>query len=600
VSGGAAGSGNGGSGGQMIDPLVSRYWTWEECGRIPGDPDRGPRAVAASPESPFAVTTGDGSVLIHPYDLTAPTVLHGAVDDPPLGLGYSRDGALLAEARDNTVIWDVAGTAIVSEIVAPDSGCRGERLTFSEESDYVLRYGNDDSCIFSTLDGELVGRLPGLLSAAFRGTEVIGAGCVAEPGELCVYALDGAEQRRIVLAAPSFISPAVAPLGDAIVGATSSEIFVWEPVDGALRWFAPRGSGFTAPIFTPSGDRFVIGDQLYEVSDGAIVSEAVLAQGAIALLESGELVLTSRPAIFDLLGNSRRVFAANSAPIMSLRISRDDSVLAAIANGETFVWQVADDFSRSNATFSLQAEGAINVDVSADARWVAISGDVRAVTDAATGRLVWRDDAFDPGANVACLGGELRFSPDGRLLVGKRYQTTVDVFDATAIHSGPDAPAPAELLTRFDTRGCGQGIAFSTDGSEFATPEGLFKTSDFPPPVDPPTTSRTPFPDSRLTFLEAPPDGGPYYLVTVCDPDPPCRYTIHESTLGVLESAEGGRHPRYSSEGHWIVSAGKLVNTVYGTVHNYDENATEAIFAPNGDVIAGERDGSLVRFCRRN
>ena len=47
-----------------------------------------------------------------------------------------------------------------------------------------------------------------------------------------------------------------------------------------------------------------------------------------------------------------------------------------------------------------------------------------------------------------------------------------------------------------------------------------------------------------------------------------------------------------------IVAAGTLLHLPSGDTRAFDANATEALFAPNGDVIVGETDGSLVRFCR--
>lgn len=599
-SGGTAGSaGSSGTGGKIVDPSDSASWTWEECGRIAGELDRGPRAAAPSPTTPFAVVTGDGSVLIYPLNITAPTVLHGPVDDLAGGLGYSRDGDLLAEARDSTVIWNVADRAVVSEIPAPATGCRGTQLTFSEQSDYVLRYGDGEGCIFSTMDGELVARLPGLFSAAFRDDTVLATGCSENPAELCIFDLAGDEQSRIALSGivPT-ITPSVAPLGDAIVGVASTQAVAWEPETGRVRWSAMIQSEFAPPVFTPTGDRVLVGDHLYDVSNGTPILEARGVPGAVALTNGGTLVLTSRPAVFDLTGASVRVFASNSGPLASLDISDDGSVLVTIANVETIAWQVAEDFASSTATFSILGEGTINVDVSADARWVAVSGDVRFAVDAAGGRMAWRDDAF-PEMPIACLGSELRFSPDSRLLVGKRYATTVDVFDATPLEPGLAVLPPSELLTRLPTGGCGQGIAFSADGSELATPEATFPTSDFPPPVEPGRGSGSGILDPTRAYIEASPSGGPY-LVTVCTSDEGCRSSLGTRGLAGLGSTQGGSHPRFSSEGHWIVSGGKLLHLPTDAARTYDENATEALFAPNGDIIAGERDGSLVRFCRRD
>jgi hypothetical protein len=41
-----------------------------------------------------------------------------------------------------------------------------------------------------------------------------------------------------------------------------------------------------------------------------------------------------------------------------------------------------------------------------------------------------------------------------------------------------------------------------------------------------------------------------------------------------------------------------LLHEPSGEVRMLDADATVALFAPNGDVINGRREGSLARFCR--
>jgi hypothetical protein len=59
-----------------------------------------------------------------------------------------------------------------------------------------------------------------------------------------------------------------------------------------------------------------------------------------------------------------------------------------------------------------------------------------------------------------------------------------------------------------------------------------------------------------------------------------------------------GRHVDISAEGNWYLRGRELVHRPSGEVRPFDEAALAAVFAPNGDIIAGNADASLVRFCR--
>lgn len=68
-------------------------------------------------------------------------------------------------------------------------------------------------------------------------------------------------------------------------------------------------------------------------------------------------------------------------------------------------------------------------------------------------------------------------------------------------------------------------------------------------------------------------------------------------SLGDLPQLTGYR-ARYSPEGQWLVSSGHLLHVPSGTSIEYSKLASAAVFLPNGDLISGENDGALVRYCR--
>jgi hypothetical protein len=240
-------------------------------------------------------------------------------------------------------------------------------------------------------------------------------------------------------------------------------------------------------------------------------------------------------------------------------------------------WAVAEPFDQSVPLWSHGGEGAYNTDVSEDGSMVVVSGDLRLVYDARTGdSLPIPQPAVPPITSDLCIFTEYRFSPDGRFVAGKHYDTVVEVFETTGF----------TLVAELETMGCGQGLRF--DGATIMTPEGVFRTSDWTAtsPLQP-TNGTMGLPPQCLVFLEP-----RYGVPTTCCGGFDCQTTFEGVTLN------GGRHPRFSSEGHWLIAAGTLLHAPSGETRVLDEMASEALFAPNGDVIAGRTDGTIVRYCR--
>jgi hypothetical protein len=250
--------------------------------------------------------------------------------------------------------------------------------------------------------------------------------------------------------------------------------------------------------------------------------------------------------------------------IRALAISKDGSLLLSNIGGLIVGWQVGEPFETSQPLWSRSGGEATNVALSPDGRFGTFSGDVRAVFDAATGEIV--AEAYS-GVGNGCLFGEFNFSPDGRLLAGKQWSSVVDVFETETF----------TLIGQFETRGCAQGIAFTFDSKTVAAPDGRASVENLRPWMKPGG-----MPDySYLTWtsLTRAPDGS--FVEVTCP----------------LESCKG-RWIRISDEGHWHLRAGILRHVPSGEERVFDSLATEAVFAPNGDIIAGEDDATLIRFCR--
>jgi hypothetical protein len=260
---------------------------------------------------------------------------------------------------------------------------------------------------------------------------------------------------------------------------------------------------------------------------------------------------------------------AGSGGVESLAISEDGSLLLSNIVGLVVGWRVAEPFEASQVLWTTGTEGGINVALSPDGRFGTVSGDLRHVFDTTTGETIFTGDTGPPGSNVTCIGSEFNFSPDGRLLAGKLWSPVVDVFETETF----------SLIGQFKTVGCAQGIAFTADSRTIVTPDGRASVDRLPPSAMPGSV----LDDShqRWTSLTRAPDGS--FVEATCRPNS-CK----------------GRWVHVSDEGHWHLRGGTLRHVPSGEERVFDSLAIEAVFAPNGDIIAGESDASLVRFCRND
>jgi hypothetical protein len=253
--------------------------------------------------------------------------------------------------------------------------------------------------------------------------------------------------------------------------------------------------------------------------------------------------------------------------IWSLAISEDGSLLLSNIAGLVVGWRVGEPFEASQPLWTTSTEGGINVALSPDGRFGTVSGDLRHVFDTTTGDTIFTGFTGGPGSNVVCIGSEFNFSPDGRLLAGKLWSPVVDVFETETF----------SLVGQFKTTGCAQGIAFSADSKRIVAPDGSASVERLLPSVMPGAVLDSSH--QRWTSLTRAPDGA--FVEMTCP----------------LNSCKG-RWIHVSDEGHWHLRAGTLSHVPSGEQRVFDSLAMEAVFAPNGDIIAGEDDASLVRFCR--
>ncbi len=632
--GSAAGSGAG-AGGAPVPTTESRAWTWSACGAIPPDGADSTPVVAAqfSPDDRLlAVTSNDGRVMLYalPLDPLAPAreLRRSGAATP---ITFSPDSSLFADATPGgrVTLRRVADGGVVRELAETAAKpCRGYTARFSPAGDLIV-YG---SCVWQISDGALRGYLPNVLDTTFRGDRIVAIGCATRStGELeglCTYDLAGTELSRRILALddggmPFTASTArFAPRGDVVfwpanhfITPQSARPVAWlhafDTASGDLKWTLP-GTLWTevreVPAFSPDGDLVLFsstvgGTSVLRVADGAAAltpAPAVSRLPVLALSAAGRLAVGgegSSPESYRLeeteTGSSLRLLRGNphARRVESLAISGDGSTLVSFSSSAGAVgWRLAPAFGGSAPIWRAYAPGATSVDVSPDGRLASLSGDVRAVFSAVDGRQklsrsVWE---IDPTPTHACVHGQMRFSPDSRFVVGKAHDGSIEVHETAGF----------TLVASIPSTSCSGGFAFSRDGALLATSQpAVFSVGDWSqrwttPPLPDHEFSDKAF-DYPRTDVEFSSDAR-RLLVTTCP-------SLCESSWwndGRPLPGLSAPHPRVSAEGHWIASGGALFHEPSGDRRMLDNDATVAIFAPNGDVITGHEDGSLSRFCR--
>jgi hypothetical protein len=335
----------------------------------------------------------------------------------------------------------------------------------------------------------------------------------------------------------------------------------------------------------------VNGGPLFALSDGTIVGRDVRGLGEMVALSAGgrrQLRLGEQVADWDIERQEvRQLYGSHTDTITDLDVSPDGRHFA--THGDWAVtWQVASDFSRSRPLF----HGA-----GADVSWFSaidpsgatmlVSGDNIAVST----RQVSMDypglGAFD------CLvSGDWAFSATAPWVAGSHYSNDVHVYDTRTFELAATLPAWT----------CGRGVAFSPDGSKLVTAGlELFETERWTRLWDVPSNpTNTGFEAHAAVAFS--PDAQELAVTTSCNSfNAGCDVTRFRtddgSTIAGVPELDGWL-VRYSPEGHWLVSKGQLFHIPTGVTQTYAEGIDVAAFTPEGDLIAGARDGWLARYCR--
>jgi WD40 repeat protein len=615
-----------------VDPKTSAGYGWSECGSIAPRP-RSHQALYGNDGSILSLDE-DGAVRAYAPDSAAPPVELIGPGKGGYQISLSNDGQKLlfdsnvyAASQPGAIGAASGSLSLLGSIDAIGTSCEPaptpyakaelEPLDFSADGKLVVSLGTERVCAWATT-GEPVASIA-LSSLPATGASPWPLLVGAESGAASLIVLRASLLERYALSGElltSFdlhaISSAGASPAAAVLSADTRTLLVLlrlpsddlqlaavDTQTGALRWENDMdiGSSFD-PQLARSRDGYVlaVGAGVYAIEDGKQLSadkrgfdqgRASLGNLGLKKLEAGRQIGEWDETEQRLL----RLYGGHATErIEALDISADGRYLAS-TNGYALVWELADDFSKSIPRYGGTApDSSWNVALAPAGDAMVVSGDN--VGYYRLGGDFTGSDAAVLDSNGFCLSADWAFSPNGCWVAGIRYSEQV------IVHATGDFSS----VTPLSTHNCRGAVAFSPDGAFLMTANReLYDTAtwkqlySFASAVRPNETND----QHSVTFS---PDGEEAVITRQVDgSDPPVqvstRYAVQSgSPLGSVPLA--GQRVRYSPEGHWLVSEGRAWHSPTGAVVEFAKDAKASLFTPQGDVIAGKLDGSLVRYCR--
>jgi WD40 repeat protein len=595
------------------DPALTGQYRWSECARI--EPQAAVWHARYAPDGSFLVLDHSGRLVdVDPQGSRTRVLLEA--EPPSAGdeglaatrLAVSGDAHALAlwnntevrvyRARSGKALGSASGPLEeVAELDVSsgdpfdfDNGCPLASM-LSPDGSLFLSHGDTSVCLWDVEHGELAVSIPVakvrsnqnmLLGFSAAGDAVR----VLSGGVLSKFTLDGELLESVDLPGYGRSETGEALTRDAETLVAWRDLqrggSVLEAIDaasGASRWRHELEQSAGDLTLSTTGYVLARGVAVYDVADGTELqpASAVKRLGILDLSADGQAVLGGDAdwlSMVDLKSGRRLAsYGASRERVQDLDVSRDGRYL--LSMGITaLLWELADDFVESRV-----AAGSFTNDF----QWngsISPTGDSFVVSGQQV--LLYPRDVLERRAGETTeFAGRWRFSPDGKLLVGVSDAEHFTVVDAESLDS----------VAEFPSGDLGGEAAFSPDGALLAT-SGLdvfdFESGELR------WSQRR---DEGLGgYVEFSPDGSELLGTGPCQCDS-TRYSSRTGEhLGQLPMLPG--RPVYSPEGHWVVAAGRLVHLPSGQVDDYAPNATAAVFMPDGRIIAGEADGSLVLYCR--
>jgi WD40 repeat protein len=626
---GVGGAGLGGAAGgavvPTVDPQVSASYRWTECGRIAGTLERPWDALYTADGSILTADEGGGIRLYAAGSASAEVLVDPGASaslSVSMGMSISSDGTRLlrqhgtevdvfAAEDGGTIGAGIGPLATLSHVALSAASC-SDAAAFSSDAEFIVAHGQNSVCLWDASSGAAVASIDFTDMDFTYG--VFAAGVATGPAPvrtlrdrtLFTFTASGEPVKSFdlseLLPADRTMQAKLSPDAEtllALVGPDSADtpwdLVAIETETGVLRWRAVVSADYPGPM-TFSDDGYVLVDRgsVHRVDDGSVVRADTatfagtwgLARGGRRKLAGGELV-----AEWDLeRGEMASLYGTHTRRVVALDVSRDGRYFAS-HGGWGVLWEIASDFAASRpVSEGTGSDSSWNLAIAPDGSGMVASGD--------NIRLFGRDGTFADGepppgdVNIGCLSPDWSFSPSGTLVAGSRYGNAVEVRDSRDFG----------ILRVLPATNCRGGVTFSPDGSSLVTASlELFETATWTKVWDHAAAHPAPS-TSGENAVEFSPDGEDI-VVTRCDEGilDACRSERYASldgaARGELPGLEGDR-ARYSLEGHWLVSRGRVLHLPSGASHEYAPGATAAAFVPDGDIIAGMPDGSLARFCR--
>lgn len=588
----------------LADPDVTREYSWAACGRIPATPSA--RRSNLHLGSDGRPVLGYGAVAIN----------------AGVSATYGPDSEILLK------VWP--GDAPLGEIAAGAS-CMNQRLELSSDAEHVMTYGEQGLCVFDVATRALLWRSnDAVASAAFSADTVVVAMAPQTEGsgtQVSVYDMAGTLQRQITPAsldssAAMSAWPRVAPDGSTLAALARLEngyqAVLWSVADGSLLWARPIEDG-TEAVFAERSDFVLIGDTVFasaageaiwrtsarygyaeRTAEGPMVALAADGQRIVAFVGEQLGVIASDGGLPGYLGaHSLNEVGEGAHLLRSLALSADGNTLVSVGQ-EALRWELSDTFESSRPSFIGSVPYLSRVEVDSTAHWAAFAGDGRLLYSLDAPERAFFSDA--PRAlDDPCVWLQFRFSRDARFLVSTNLAREVEVYQTDELLGfARERVAAVPVLEQSD--GSCSTLAFSRDGTRLLARDGALDTSQLPTLNGslPPNPARSPFDD-----IVDSPDGVDTMISSGCaqvfddlGETHACVTELRSARFpdGVLADLTAP-FPSFSPEAHWVVVGPRLRHLPSGDSLELDAAARVAIFTPSGDIIVGERDGSLARFC---
>lgn len=604
----------GGSINLVTDPNEPALWTWSECGRVPpadpplglalAEPLSGSLGVMVLLQSGHVLQGGANSALAQAFDyVTTP----GATCVAP-------DGEYLADHTASAWrIWHAADGKLVRELPFPAEAC-GPQLAYSADGQHLFAFGDGASCVVDVQTGEVAARIAAAASSVSWHDEKLlmpfgnqGVTSVTRDGEshITSFAPLGLP-RQAPAANEPFDVTVISPAGDrAAVHSRGYGFGLYDAQSGALlSAHQPEVPRTFEPVFSADGAFVLLGDRVLATADASLVVQLEhFSRGfePAALSNDGKRIGLMRRTADGNEGTALVIDAASGSllhavgghthPVWSVAVS-PDGAHAVTTTGETLLsWKLADSMAESRVDWAADAGHEYNARYSEDGTLVAVSGDEPELFTV-DGTSVFRPETL-PNQDCKTIQ-TLAMSPDGRWIARSGFGT-IDVFERGSFN----------LVTQLEVKGCIVSASFSPDSRYLMTsvPE-LYETDSWTRVwTNELVVEGTPN-AYGLTFLP----GGREVVSSACAfgtyPGEPhaivCqarRYSVGGRYTGRMEGllAWPSTHPN-----GWLISGNTAMfrDVWMSDALPWEVSASTFIPGADGDILAGTRDGALVRFCR--